>query len=63
MTGRQTRHLFFLAVKGRSPHPGQVLGGIDGDDVGEGLREVPYQTLGLGVVFLGQKANVVTNAQ
>lgn len=49
-----------FAVNGWSPYPGQVLGGVDEGDVGEGLRKVADQTLGLGVVFLGQEANIVT---
>jgi hypothetical protein len=37
-----------FAVNGRSPYPGQVLGGVDEGDVGEGLRKVADQTLGFG---------------
>src|SRR6185295_6839608 len=38
--------------------PTQVPGRVDEGDVGEGLREIADQALRLGIVFLGEEADV-----
>src|SRR5215468_2892397 len=40
-----------------------IVRGIDERDVGKSLRKIAQQTLGLGIIFLGQQADIVAQPQ
>ena len=60
---RRGGSLALLAMLGGPPPFGEVPGGVDQPDMGEGLRKVSEQPAGDRVVFLRQEANVVAHRE